>query len=225
MPKDGNPGWIDIGQYFAMEDPVEAGRLLMKESKLVGLNLDDSSRVLKESEPVEVPSGHIESNKEAFEFMRRLAQEPRGGKPKMGAYLVKFRRWPTIRETAAAMTKGVRFSHAFGAEVVAMKDDQVAGFCSLPYLKWVRPYLSEFKFFREDGFEKNQNGASDVCICPIGGDQAAWREDVRNRGGDIHGDLVAGYFYYATVPFDSISSIARLWWVVHIESVGQPVDD
>jgi len=77
MPSDGQSGWIDIGQYFAMEDPVEAGRLLMIEAKKVGLNLDDSSRVWKETEPLYVRAGRIDSSEDTFEFMRRVRQEPR----------------------------------------------------------------------------------------------------------------------------------------------------
>jgi len=123
------------------------------------------------------------------------------------------------------MTKGIRFPYAFGTEVVAMESHQVAGFCRLPYVKWVRPYLSEFKFFGEDVFEGKQSGVSELFVCTIAGDHSAWRQDVKRCGGDIHGDLVAEHCYWATVPFDSISSIARLWWVLRIESARQPVDD
>lgn len=192
---------------------------------MVGLNLDDSSQVFGEVESIRVYSGYIKSAKDAFDYMRRIRQ---GGEKaeEIGAYLVKLRRTPTIRERSNAMMNGIRFSIHFldGGTVLAMRGEQVAEVATLPYVKWICPYLPEFKLEPGAVFDPKANdSAFNAYIQTFGSDLPTWRNDVARCGGTVNAH--SGGLYIAKVDPDSVGCVTKLWWVLYVVPALEPVND
>ena len=221
MPDGQHPGWIDLQQYLEIEDPVEAGRLLLKESRAVGMNLDDSSNVWKQRESVRYGNGTVTAS-DAYEFMRKVRAENDGENAELTAYLFHLRRWPTIREMSAALMQGIHFCgfEVNGATIMAARATSVRAMTSLPYVRWLSPLQPEFKY---DPGELAGGDSVRVYVRALAGLHDYCRKDLERCGArSIYQGSLA---FEATIPTESAGCIARLWWVLGIERYNEPVDD
>jgi hypothetical protein len=108
VPHDGRPGVVHIDEYFVLDNPREASRLLLEEAAIAQLDVDRGYQP-KPNDTMLLGSGTAAPNFSDRSLVERAAVLTSQGAPDQEIIcLVKMSRYPSIRETANIMALGVR---------------------------------------------------------------------------------------------------------------------
>jgi Subtilase family/FlgD Ig-like domain len=213
----GRPGQIDMEQYLRIDDPKEAARVLLEESRLAGLDVDQRPQ----SPPREtVFLGGIsrQVDKKDRSMADRASSLVMSGKPDTPIICVlKMSRELTIRETADLMAMGVRLYrsipfYAYIAEVTADQATRLRGIIPLESMSELKP---EDKYPTSRRFESKYP----IAVYSLVGDRSECRNDLKQLGGEVIGAGTDGLYHHKweaySVRIDPkrIPEIAALWWV------------
>ena len=228
-PQNGNGGRIDIQQYYLIDDPKEAARILLEESKLAQVDIDQRWGGTARNE-IRLGSGSMVPNTKDKRFFELAAKRVAASDGEQETIcVIKCNRVLTIREIAEMMNQGIRIYRgapfdALFARVPASAAQYLREFDAVD---WVGEFTPEMKYDTNATF--SPDGACQVLS--LVGDAAQCRRDLERLGGKVVGTGGTGemhyrYFtYVVTIPKDRVPEVASLWWVQEIYQYGRAVSE
>jgi hypothetical protein len=228
-PKNGQSGRIDIEQYYLIDGPKEAARILLEEAKLAQVDIDQRWGGPARNE-IRLGSGPIIPDTKDKRFFEQAAKRVGASDDEQETIcVIKCNRVLTIRETAEMMNQGIRIYRgapfdALFARVPSSAAQYLRGFEAVD---WVGEFTPGMKYNTEARFSPDR-----ACqVVSLVGDAAQCRRDLDRLGGKVLGtggtaEMHHRYFaYVVTIPPDRIPELASLWWVQEIYQYGPTANE
>lgn len=219
-PQNGKGGRIDIEQYYRIDDPKEAARILLEEAKLAQVDIDQRWDGAERNE-IRLGSGPMVPDKNDKRFLEKAARQASSSETDTETIcVIKCNRVLTIRETADMMNQGIRLYRgapffAYFAKVPASAALYLQEFEAVD---WVGEFTPEMKYNRRTQFVRDRVN----MVYSLAGDRQDLREDLESLGCTVidsgnHGLMHHRYdFYVVKIDPDRVGDIASLWWVQEI---------
>lgn len=105
---------------------------------------------------------------------------------------------------------------------MVMREDQVLGIASLPYVLWIQPFRPEFKY---DAATASNGDNLKLSVESIIGDQQLCRSDLEQCGATSVASSTLGAYYSIALKVETLGCVADLWWVLYLETIAEPVNN
>jgi hypothetical protein len=216
-PHDGRPGVVHIDEYFELDNPREASRLLLEEAAIAQRDVDRVDQT-KPNDTMMLGSGTAAPNFSDRSLVERAAELTSQGAPDQEFIcLLKMSRYPGIRETANIMALGVRIYRGipYYTYIERVNAATVPSLLDLDPVVWIGELTPELKYPQDKTFYPG----GFFHVFSLVGDTPECRADLAELGATI---LTTGRTtrvsyewekYVINVDVSRISDLAQLWWV------------
>lgn len=184
LPHDGHPGRVHIQEYFSIEDPHEAARLLLQESALARVDIDRQWKTSMPEPAIPFGSGPMEPDRRDRRVVDQADSLVAAGKSdQLILCVIQVSRYPTIREFADLMNSGVRFYRCLSdfAFVVRARTATLSALSKRELVIWIGDLTPDLKYKHDQRFAPDRL----LRVYTLVGDTPECRRDLAAIGGEI----------------------------------------
>ena len=219
-PQNGKGGRIDIEQYYRIDDPKEAARILLEEAKLAQVDIDQRWDGAERNE-IRLGSGPMVPDKNDKRFLEKAARQATSSETETETIcVIKCSRVLTIRETADMMNQGIRLYRGapFFAYFAKVPTSAARYLREFDAVDWVGEFTPEMKYNISTQFVRDRL----FWITTLVGDRPECRADIERLDGEVIGVSDWGNMHHSYEEYtvriapERISDVGALWWVQQI---------
>ena len=204
---------FNIHIFLKMQDPRQAAVLMLEDARKHGVDIDAIPQRDVTPGRIRLPYATIEPTEGDRSFVEAIPRsESKSEVSDELMCVVQFSRFCSVRETAGILSLGVRLFrplHTHG-RIAKIPADQLETLLTLPYVKWIGPYLPSYKYNASYNYDYDWYFSVSAFI----EDEDIIRADLMAIGVEI--SMRRGRYTTIKMTDEKLVELASIWWVEKI---------